>query len=229
MAILIPFWYYQFGSVIYMLAAFVGVLLSYYSYKLYELGSTRTQLLFHSGFVFITAGLFAMALGNLYGYINFTSCQPICEFNQVDLTTYAVIKFANYGYYAASIIGYGLIALSYMKTRRKLLLPLVSSLGIDTSTFVMFPFMNSYFQLFQVIAILILSYICMKTIHNYNTRKNKYSLHVMLGFVFIAAFHLLMFLLPFSRAFFALAHFSMLFGFGSLLYMLIQVNKHERT
>jgi hypothetical protein len=54
-------------------------------------------------------------------------------------------------------------------------------------------------------------------------------LYVMLGFVSIAAFHFLMFLLPFSRAFFALAHFSMLLGFGSLLYMLVQVSKHERT
>src|SRR3990170_1862753 len=98
MAILIPLWYYEFGSVIYMLAAFVGMLLSYYSFKLYEIGSKRNQMFFHAAFIFITAGLFAIALANIYGYVNFTSCQPICEFNKVD-AVYTVIKFGNYGYY----------------------------------------------------------------------------------------------------------------------------------
>jgi hypothetical protein len=227
MAILIPLWYYEFGSVIYLIATFVGLLLSYYSFKLYELGSKKKQMLFHFGFIFITAGLFAMALGNIYGYVNFVSCQPVCQINPSDLT-YSIIRFGNYGYYLATLIGYALIALSYMGSARKLL-PVVVTVGVSNSTFVLYPFVNAYFQLFHLLSVLIVSYIGLKTIHNYNASKSKYSFYVMLGFIFIGVFHFLMLLIPFSEILYALAHFSMLLGFGSLLYMLIQVNRHERA
>lgn len=229
MAIFVPLWFYEFGSAMYILASLVGVLLSYYSFKLFSLTSKKQHMFFHSAFIFITFGFIALTIGNLYSYINFESCQPQCRIDPTD-PTYFWIRFGNYGYYFTTLIGYSLLALSYFQTKKGKFFA-VAPIGIDIlyqvsqGGFVLFPFANNYFQAFHILSIILLGYIFVQTLSNYFKTRTKYSLLVAAGFGFIGIYHILMFLIPYKPAFFTLAHLFLLAGFSSLLAMLIQVNK----
>ncbi len=230
MAIVVPIWFYEFGSAMYLVATFAAILLSYYSFKLFSITSKKQHILFHAAFVFISFGLLALTVGNLYSYINFESCKPQCQFNPVD-PTYFWIRFGNYGYYLATLIGYSLLALSYFKTNRMKIFAAGAPMGIELffqlqeADSVLYPFMNSYFQIFHSASIVLLTYIAIKTFLNYFRTKTNDSLLVFSGFAAIEFYHVLMFLIPFDPSFFALAHFSLLFGFSSLLLMVAQVNR----
>ena len=229
MVITVPLWFYEFGSAMYLVASFVGILLSYYSFKLFSLTSKKQHMLFHSAFIFITVGFIALTLGNLYSYVNFEHCKPECKINPQD-PTYFWIRFGNYGYYFTTLVGYGLLALTYFKSKRGKFFAM-APIGLDIlfqfqgADAVLYPFANNYFNAFHILSIILLTYIVTQTASNYFRTKSKYSLLVVAGFAFIEIYHLLMFLIAVNPTFFALAHFSLLVGFVSLLTMLMQVNK----
>lgn len=230
MAIAVPLWFYEFGSAMYVIASIVGVLLSYYSFKLFSLTSKRQHMLLHSAFIFITFGFLALSIGNVYSYFNFESCQPQCRIDPTD-PTYFWIRFGNYGYYFTTLVGYSLLALSYFKTTKGKFFFGVAPPSIslffqfEGASSVLYPFTNYYFQAFHALSIIILSYIVMQTAANYFKTKSMYSLLVFAGFAFIVIYHVLMSLAPFRPALFTLAHLSLLAGFSSLLIMLVQVNR----
>ncbi len=229
MVVIVPLWFWEFSSTIYFIAMVIGIFLSYFSFKLYNFTSKKQHLLLHIAFIFIAASFLAIFVGNLESYYNFqSSCNPNCIINPND-PTYFWIRFGNYGYYSTSLIGYAFLALSYWYSEKKnlrfALLPAVGAIVQSPTIYVLFPFVNTYFNIFHILSILFVSYIVLYTLKNYRKTKSFNSLLVLSGFVAIDFYHLLMYLIPFYAETFALAHFALLIGFGSLLFMLIRVNR----
>ena len=263
--IIIPLWFYEFGSLMYILSSVVAFLVSYFSFRLYRYSKSRKHLFLSAAFAFVTFGLAVLTIGNAVSYLNFVECRPNCRIDPSDVT-YLWIRFGNYGYYVASTIGYVLLALSYFKTDfksksnsktrikgRKLLLstllllpillpvflpaplpPILPAFDItifipQQQTFVLFPFINPYFQTFHILSSIMLAYIVLQVLPNYFRTKSRLSLLVLLSFLAILLYHVLMFAVAVSPIYFALAHFSLLAGFGMLLLMLVKVGFDERT
>ena len=239
MAVLIPLWFYWFSTAIYVLASIVGVLLSYFSSRLYNLTQKKEHRRLFYAMVFITIGFIALSIANIHGFTNFQYCFPACQFDLTNSNYSLVIKGGNYLYYLTSMIGYILLSLSYLKSikiekfspfagKYFAFLPLNSVLLFETLWHgFLYPFDNFIFQLFHLLSIIVLAYINFNTITNYLVLKTKYSFPVMVAFLFIGAYHFLMALTPFKPIVFAAAHLSLLAGLLSLLYMMIQVNRGE--
>jgi hypothetical protein len=264
--IIIPLWFYEFGSLMYFLSSAVAFLVSYFSFRLYRYTNSRQHLFLCTAFAFITAGLVVLTIGNAISYFNFDECKPNCIIDPTDVT-YLWIRFGNYGYYLTALIGYSLLALSYLKFNFKnkvanknkainsnksktsnkkfllsffvlplslfmLLLPPafdVTILQPQQLIFVLFPFINPYFQTFHILSSILLAYIVFQVLPAYLKTKSKLSLIVLLSFLSILFYHVLMFGVAIYPIFFALAHFSLIAGFGLLLLMLVKVGVDERT
>lgn len=252
MPIIIPIWFYEFGSVMYFFAAIIGLLLTYFSFKLYDYTRRRSHLFLLLSFIFITLGFIILTISNTYSHFHFEQCNPNCTITRQEIFTRIVL--GNYLYYAASIIGYSLFLLSYSmderkfekrgKSVRKLSLGMIPALAISIffqsqplmalppgfpplfePIFVLYPFESRFFQPFQIISSIILLLIVIKTYSNYKKTKTDLSMLVPAGFAAILLYHILMFSIPYSPLFFAFAHLSLLVGFSLLLYMLAKVTR----
>lgn len=231
MVIIVPLWFYEFGSVMYFFAALIGFLLTFFSFRLYNYTRKKSHLLLNLSFVFITIGFVVLTLSNTYSFFHFEQCQPNCTITRQQIFEWIVL--GNYAYYITSIIGYVLFLLSYSiyeaKKKSKLLLqmlppPLAVNIFLQHQpVFVLYPFEAIFFQPFQLISSLLLFLIVLRTFSNYRKSKSKISLLVPMGFAAILFYHILMFSLPFSPLFFAFAHLSLLAGFTLLLLMLLKV------
>lgn len=230
MAILIPIWFFEFSFAMHFLATVIGIFLSYFSFKLFRYTRKRIHLFLSLAFIFITIGFAILAISNVASLFHFENCETGCTVNSLE-PVFNWIVFGNYGYYVTSLIGYFLFVFSYFeigKKRKKLF----TFLQVISTTFffrpppqVLYPFEPRFFQPFHAISAIILLAIVLQTFSIYKKTKLKLSLIVALAFVAILFYHVLMFAIPFSPIFFALAHISLLVGFSSLLYMLIKVNK----
>jgi len=232
MPIIVPLWFYEFGSVMYFIAAFTGMLLTYFSFKLYNYTRKKSHLFLTLSFIFITIGFVILTASNTYSHEHFEQCNPDCTITNQQI--FNTIVLGNYGYYVTSLIGYALFLFSYSmqdkKSRKKLFLqaapPLVLSLFLrNQPLFVLYPFESIFFQPFQLISAILLLLIVIRTYGNYKKSNTKLAALVPAGFGAILVYHVLMFSLPFSPLFFAFAHVSLLIGFGALLVMLIKVER----
>ncbi len=229
-AIHIPLFFYELGSIIYVIASIVGILLSYYSFKLYNFSHKKEHMFLTYGLILMAMGFIVLVVSTLYGFSIFWSCYPICRFDLLDPAYLSTVRVGNYLYYLITLAGYGFIAMSYLKNfgRSKFF---ILSIPLNLTGLVqkqdilgfIYPFINSYFQLFHLLSLVILTFIVSNSLTNYFATKNRYRLLVMLGFGFIAAYHFLMVLTEVNAIVFALAHISLLAGLASLLYMLVKV------
>jgi hypothetical protein len=236
MQVVIPIWFYDFGSMMYIFAAIIGALLSYFSFKIHSFSQKDHHRLLYTSFMFITGGFVLLAATNTYNLFNFEECAPNCSI-ATSIESNILNNIGNYGYYLTSIIGYVLFAMTYYKKKNKIgkMFPLMSGVtGLQIlipgqDIFVMYPFETSFFQAFHFISIALLAYIVYKTFSNYMSSRYPLSLLVSIGFAFILVYHVLMYALPFSAIFFAMAHFSLLLGFIALLVMLVRVRSSGRA
>lgn len=230
MAIIIPIWFYEFGMVMYLAAAVIGGMISYYSLKLYGFSNRRQHILLHAGFVFVTFGFLALAYANASAIVNFDTCHDHCSIYESN-AVYGLISSANYGYYFTSIIGYMLIALSYTKeifgAGRRLfaVIPFTGLVIPSQKSLVLYPFDTPLFQIFHIVAFAVMAYIVIRALAHYRRAPRKLSLLVLLGFCSILAYHIMMYAVALSPTFFALAHVALLAGFGAMLLMLVKVNE----
>jgi len=234
MTIIVPLWFYEFGSVMYFFAAIIGSLLTYFSFKLYNYTQKRSHLLLNLSFIFITIGFIVLTASNTYSHFHFEQCSPNCVITRQQIFNWIVL--GNDVYYLTSVIGYSLFLLSYStygrNDKRKLFLEIIPipAFGVNIlfqsqPLFVLYPFESLFFQPFQIISSILLFLIVYRTFLNYKKAKSKLSLLLPAGFAAILLYHILMFSLPFSPLFFAFAHLSLLVGFSLLLMMLIKVTR----
>jgi hypothetical protein len=231
MTIIVPMWFYEFGSIMYFFAALIGLLLSYFSFKLYNYTRKRSHLLLNLSFVFITIGFIVLTASNTYSHLHFEQCTPNCVITQQQIFNWIIL--GNYIYYLTSIVGYTLFLLSYFKSEKRsskrlflqMLPPFAINILFQQPIFVLYPFESIFFQPFQVVSSILLLLIVLRTYSNYKRSKTRLALLVPAGFAAILLYHVLMFSLPFSPLFFAFAHLSLLAGFAALLVMLVKVAK----
>ena len=232
MPIIVPLWFYEFGSVMYFVAAIIGALLTYFSLKLYNITRKRPHLFLTLSFLFITIGFVILTGSNTYSHLRFEGCKPNCFISQQQIFTRIVV--ANDIYYLFSIVGYSLFLLSYpifsQKGSKNLLMQVAPPLGASAllqgpPLYVLYPFESMFFQPFHIISAILLALIVMKTYSNYRKSKSDIAFLIPAGFSMILLYHILMFSVPFFPLFFAFAHLSLLAGFSLLLWMLVRVTK----
>lgn len=236
MPVVIPLWFYDFGSIMYIFAALIGALLSYFSFKIWAYSQKYNHKLLFMSFLFITGSFALLAMSNTYNLFTFQECAPNCTL-PTSTESWAVNLAGNYGYYILSVAGYFLFALAYTKKKfgiGKAFPIAIAPVSVEflipgTDIFVLYPFETSLFQVFHFISIALLAYIVYKTASNYMSSRNPLSLLVLMGFSFVFLYHVLMYALPFSAIFFAVAHFSLLLGFIALLVMLVRVRSSGGT
>lgn len=207
MNVQIPLRFLGFDSLMYLISAFIGFLISYYAFKLYKVTKKKRHLYLHLSFAILSIGLLILVLTTGYFYINYYVFEQFTAFDEIS----SVDDFGYWIYYISSLIAYSLLALTYLSEDWKL--P------------IMIPVWAKGFPYFHITSFLILSYVIFKNAVNYGIKKNKNAFLVTLGFTLIGGYHFLMFFSFFSRYIYVLAHLSLLLGFMSLLAMLVRVSR----
>ncbi len=207
MNVLVPPWFFGFDSVMYLLSAAIGFLVSFYAFKLFNITSKKSHFYLHASFAILGMGLFTLGITTLLTLS--TSRASIFE----DAASWAD-DFGFWIYYASSLFAYGLLVMMYLP--EKLRFP------------IFLPFWNIGFPYFQVLSLFILSYVIFKSAANYVLNRNTNAFLVMLAFMLMGTYHLLSLFTSLNAIIYVFAQISLLSGFVSLLIMLIRVNKIER-
>ncbi len=207
MDILVPAWFFGFDSLMYLLSAAIGFLVSFHAFKLYNMTSKKSHFYLHASFAALGMGLLILGVTTVFSITFLSASMQADAYSWVD-------DFGFWIYYASSLFAYGLLLMMYLpeKMRFPIFLPL---------WFNMFPY-------FQVLSLFMLSYVIFKSASNYMLNRNANSLLVMLAFALIGAYHLLSLFTSLNYMIYVLAEVSLLSGFVSLLIMLTRVNKIER-
>lgn len=207
MAVQIPLRFLGFDSLMYLLSAFIGFLISYYAFKVYNITKKRSHFYLHLSFTILSIGLLILVLTTGYFYINYYVFKRFTAFDEISY----VDDFGYWVYYISSLVAYSLLAFTYLSEDWKL--P------------IMLPVWSKGFPYFHVTSFFILSYVIFKNAINYGIKKNKNAFLVTLGFTLMGSYHFLMFFAFVSKYIYVLADLSLLLGFMSLLMMLARVSK----
>ena len=206
--ILIPIRFYGFDSVMYLVSALIGFLVSFYAFRLFELTEKKFHFYLYLGFTIISMGLLTIAITSGYVYLNYFRTG---QYLGTDAYS-SVDDFGYWIYYATSLIGYGILSLIYLPEKKKFFPLLI-------------PVWFKGFPYFQIVSFFVLSYIVFRSAVNFATKKNLNTFLVFAAFGAIALYHLLLFFTFFGKIVYVVAHFSLLAGFLSLLIMLLRVRK----
>jgi hypothetical protein len=206
MNVLVPPWFFGLDSVMYLLSAAIGFLVSFNAFKLYSITSKKSHFYLYASFAVLGMGLLVLGVTTVFS-ISVSSASFFAD------TVSWVDDFGFWIYYASSLFAYGLLAMMYLP--EKLKFP------------IFLPFWNIGFPYFQVLSIFLISYVIFKSASNYMLNKNSNALLVMAAFILMGAYHLLSLFTSLNEIMYVLAQISLLSGFVSLLIMLTRVNKVE--
>lgn len=207
MNVLVPPWFFGFDSVMYLLSAAIGFLVSFHAFKLYNVTSKKSHFYLHASFAILGMGLLVLGVTTVFS-ISFSSASLFADaISWVD-------DFGFWIYYASSLFAYGLLVMMYLpeKFRFPIFLPL----------------WNIGFPYFQVASIFLISYVIFKSASNYMLNRNSNALLVLAAFVLIGMYHLLSLFTSLDGIVYVFAQLSLLSGFVSLLIMLTRVNNVGR-
>jgi hypothetical protein len=207
MAILIPTRFYGVDSVMYFASALIGLLISYYSFKLFKITSKRHHFYLYTGFTILSIGFLTLAMTTAYVYLGYYTQHQFTGFDDI----LYVDDFGYWIYYFASFFAYAMFVLMYLS----------EDLGLP----IMIPAWYKGFPYFHIVSFFMLAYVVFKNATNYAIKRSKNSLLVTLGFGFISGYHILMFFTSFSKVVYVLAHIMLFLGFGSMLMMLLRVTR----
>ena len=215
MEILIPMQLYGFDLVSYLIAMVTCLIITFYSYKLYNITHTKKHFKLLVGFSALSVGFFLISAISGYAYLVFLSCIESCPYDILK----PVFDVAYVGY----IIYYVILLAAYlsfvsMYLPEKVKFPAIVLLPLSLGMAKMFPY-------FHLIALLMLAFIVFRSAQNYLRRKNRYSLLVTIAFTLLGVYHLLLMLIPLNENLYIFAHLSLLFGYAALFFMLYQVRR----
>lgn len=205
---LIPIWFYGISSLIYFASFLIGISISYFAWRLYRVGSNKQHRNLSWAFLILSSGLFILGFSSLFNYFYI----PYFRDLGVSLNRVTDLGFASY--YFASFISYILFLLVYFPRK------------IKARNYIVFvPLKYASFELFHVISIIIMSFVSLQVLKNYNVGRNFNSLLVAVAFILIGIFHLTLLLIPFSPTLYLAANSFLALGFLSFLIMLIRVRR----
>jgi len=207
-------------------AAFIiAVAIAYEAFKGYRLTRQRTLLYVHFSFAMLSAGLLVDSLAGFLGIV----ARAVKGFVALTLAGYTI-------YFVAQVLAYVLLVFAYVSQTRTLsmtsvslsLSPLFGFVALQTipvPTIRLLGPLIEYHPVSEIVLLFLVFYITVQTGLNYSATKDTNAFLVFLGFLLIALSHLAFVLIPFSAIFFVIGHMLQLFGFVSLLSMLLRVTR----
>lgn len=205
----IPGWFFTIDALMDLLLAALGFVVSYYGLKLYQTSSKRSHFNLHLAFTILSTGFLVNGITGIYAILN-------SNLTPRELLLGRIVNISNFGYwiyFAASLAAYFLFASMYFQENKRNILPVI-----------MIPFWFDYFAAFNVISILMLSYVVFQTIANYLERKSRNALKVTWAFALLLGYHVLLAFSPFSELAYLAAHLSALFAFLLLIAMIRSIS-----
>lgn len=205
--VLVPQWFFGLDSVMYVLSAIIGFLVSFYAFKLYNITSKKSHFYLYASFAVLGMGFMILGITTVLT-LSVSSASIFAD------TISWADDFGFWIYYASSIIAYGLLVMMYLP--EKLRFP------------IFLPFWYNGFPYFQIVSLFLLSYVIFRSAANYALNRNSNSLLVLSAFALIGLYHLLSLFTSLNEIIYVFAQLSLLSGFVCLLAMLTRVNKIER-
>ena len=216
-----PAWFYGMDAVIQLFGAIVALTLAFYGYKAYKLSKDRKYLLFTVAFLLLSLDLiiYALLIPASFAYYSFYS----------DVYVGVLLQFArlmNFVFITATLLAYTLLIAVYSKIDRVDTIALVSVLTIIISGFI---YRYQSFTGFNLVSVLLLTFIMAYTCHNCVTRKTRSSTSVFAAFILLALGHLFFVGAGVSSIAFLLGHVLQLAGYLSLLVgLLYMIGKKKK-
>ncbi len=207
MNVLVPPWFFGFDSVMYLLSALIGFLVSFHAFKLYNVTSKKSHFYLYASFAILGMGLLVLGVTTVFS-ISISSASVFAD------NVSWVDDFGFWIYYASSVFAYGLLVMMYLP--EKLRFP------------IFLPVWFNGFPYFHVLSFFLISYVIFKSASNYVLNKNSNALLVLVAFTLMGLYHLLSLFTSLNEIMYVFAQLSLLSGFVSLLIMLTRVNKFER-
>ena len=199
----VPEWFYLFSSLVYLLAFAISVFVSYFSFRLFRITSSKSHALLSVSFLLIATAFAIISLTSMFTYQqSATLSQDIFNLNTDAYNIYYVLTVAAY-----------------------LFLVMVNLPKKDERLYLLVPLWFIGSSQFHVVALMFLVYISARTVFNFFKVKTEDAFLVMLAFLMIALFHVFLLLIPFGIELYLVAHVFLIAGFLSLLAMLIRVTR----
>ncbi|MAG50386.1 hypothetical protein CL621_01950 [archaeon] len=211
-----PTWVYILDAVVQFIVAFIAIIVCYYGYKAYKVSKDKRRLYFSSAFGLIGLNLllFAIIIPALFIYYNF--------FPGVDVGKFSYISgILNLIYIFATLMAYTLFVFIYAKIKRKgtkILLTLLV-LGLAIHSFIKVSSLS-----FNLVAILLLSFILIYVVRNCLKKRTINSWLVLFTFGLILSSHLLFITALQYNNFYFFAHLTQLIGYSILFILFMRIN-----
>lgn len=204
-----PVWFVGFDSLMQLIDAVIAFAIGYYALKGYRLVRDRTLFFLHFSFILLGAGLLTDGVVSM-PVLAFRGLSPMMAIGYTIRIT-------------AEIIAYALLLFAHLRQTR--------SFMTETTMSAMAPGAISlieilpYHPLLEIVVFFLVMFTAAQTAMSHGVRRDRNSLLVFIGFVLLAASHVLFIFPPIIRLFFAIAHITQLFGFLALLTMLLRVTR----
>ncbi len=218
-----PRWFVGFDSLMEFVAFIIALAIAYQAFKGYRITKQRTILYLHFGFALLSAGLLIDSLAGFLGVLSRALRGTIV----LTLVGYTI-------YFLAQVLAYGMLIFAYVSQTRTLsttstslrLAPLFGFMALQAMPGPAIKLLGplvEYHPVSEIVLLFLVFYITVQTGLNYSATKDKNALLVFLGFLLLALSHLLFILTPLGAVLFVIGHMLQLFGFVSLLAMLLRV------
>ncbi len=202
---LVPVRFYGVDTIIYIICAAIGLMISYRAYKLYQLSGKKQHFYLFTAFAILGIGFLTLTLTTGYTYFRYFVQGELYQFDPL----FGIDDVGFWVYFSASFIGYALLAAMYTSEKSKLLVPAV--------------FMTvNYFAYINIVLFFLMAYVAFRAATHYFSSKSSAGFLVMLSFVLVALYHALLPFAAFSKLIYVAAHLSLIAGFGALLLMLLK-------
>ena len=205
---LIPFRFYGFDTLIYLVGAVICLMIAYKATRLYKYTMKRQHFYLASAFTLLGIALATLTLTTAYTYYNMMYIGGISFFDQF----FNVDDVGFWIYYLAAFIAYGLLIMMYMPEKNAVFAPLVL-------------FSARYFEYFNIILFFMMAFVAFRATTNFLAKRSKPAMMVAAGFILLAAYHAIMPFAAFSKVAYVVAHGAHIAGYASLLLMLLETGK----
>lgn len=226
----VPVWFYGLDSTIYFLSFVIGLFLTMYFHRIHALSSEKRHQYLYIGFLILSLGFSVLAVGSLYGYAKFLTCEGDCSLQSFD-TAFSFEDFSYLAYFGFSIAGYVMLIFAYSDENVKFMKIFVISflayliiMGVFLTVKRSFRVWYSYGEYFHLTSLVMMMFILFRTFVNYTGGKSTNSFLVMFSFLLMSGFHFF-YLFTFISEFYVLAHAFLMGAFVILLVMTLRVKK----
>lgn len=217
---LVPSWFLGYDILFELIFLIVTILISLYSFKIYNLTKESKPKLFGIGFLFISTGYLVQMIMNsiFFFFLKDLSFTPYQAYRV--LMIYAI---SIYGYTSLMLLGIILIVYMTFNTKNMNILFLISILSLMILMIAI-----QKLLLFYVMSSIIAFFIALHFFKNYFNNKTKNSLLVLLGFTFIFIGYTVFVFSIDHHIYYFFGHFFKLLGYLFLLINLFSVVGSEK-